>query len=360
MTHLDEGQLHAYLDGQATAGETSGREIEQHLAGCAACRARLDEERRVRDRARAILAEAGPTSLTPPPFDAVLQRAARKRETRSAIRPTAALAWAASLALAITVGWYARGLVIRGGGAAEAAGAAAGPEEEVRASAIQAAPPASRQVAQSAPARAEATQRTREATDVLTPAAPAAPPAAVPAAQDRPLANLAAAESKVERDTEPTPVRVTEAPMPRAAPEPALQRVEPGAAAAGFVEQAWVTVPPAEAERRLDGPLATIPGLPSLGTMVSGTGPSTVARTIQVLGPGLTIELVQQRALPAGAERAAKERIAAPAPMPQAGRAVGAEPGRSVTVQWEGFSVTGRALVPADSLQKLLGRLRRP
>jgi len=43
--------------------------------------------------------------------------------------------------------------------------------------------------------------------------------------------------------------------------------------------------------------------------------------------------------------------------MPQAGRAMGDEPGQSLTVEWEGFSVTGRALVPADSLRRLLQAL---
>ena len=74
-----------------------------------------------------------------------------------------------------------------------------------------------------------------------------------------------------------------------------------------------------------------------------------------MLGPGLTIELVQERtAAPM------RERAAVPAAAPQAGRALRDEPGLSVTVAWEGFSVTGRALVPADSLRKLLSRLSRP
>jgi hypothetical protein len=98
--------------------------------------------------------------------------------------------------------------------------------------------------------------------------------------------------------------------------------------------ESWITVPPSEAARRLGGPLATIPGLPSLGTAVSGTGASAMARTLQVLGPGLTVELVQSRAEPAAGE-----------------------PGQALTVQWEGFSVTGHALVPRDSLRRLLQRL---
>src|SRR5574341_802263 len=355
MTHLDEGQLNAYLDGEGTEADGGGRSgVEAHLAECAACRARLEEERRVRDRARAILGAAGPASLTAPPFDLVVQRAARQREMRPSIRPLVAMAWAASLALAITVGWYARGLVVGSGetGAAAGAPSAEGP----RAGAIQAAPPAAKQVAQRLPSRGEPPPPLREAARPDTAAATTGLP-------DRPLAHLAQAEAKAERDTEAAPLRVAEAPVPSpAAPAEVMRpsRIETRAAAKDVVEGAWLTVPLAEAERRLGGPLASIPGLPSLGTSVYGTGPSTVARTIQVLGPGLTIELVQQRAAAPAVERAARERFAAPAAMPSAGRAAGEKPGRSLTVEWEGFSVTGRALVPADSLQKLLGRLRRP
>lgn len=349
MKHLDDGQLHAYLDGEGTTRDGGERrEIEQHLAECSACRARLEEERGVRERARAILGAAGPTSLTAPPFEAVRERAARTRARHVRIRPTVALAWAASLALALTVGWYARSRVLTNAGAGVAGGAAGAAEEEVRAGAIQAAPPAARQLAQGAPAREETAQSPREGAGAVT-------STAVPAVQDRPLANLAVAEAKAGRDTEPTPLRVTEAPAPSAAPAIALRRAEPGVSAPELAEQAWITVPPAEAERRLGGPLALIPGLPSLGTSVFGGGQSTVARTIQVLAPGQTIELVQQKAV-----GPVRERAAVPAARPPAGRALRDEPGLSLTVQWEGFSVTGRAIVPADSLRKLLQRLRRP
>ncbi|MBI3081343.1 MAG: zf-HC2 domain-containing protein, partial [Gemmatimonadetes bacterium] len=92
MTHLDEGQLHAYLDGEGTERDGWGRsEIETHLAECSACRARLEDQRRLRDRARAILGTAGPMAVSPPPFDAVLQRAARKRERKLRIPPMTTL-----------------------------------------------------------------------------------------------------------------------------------------------------------------------------------------------------------------------------------------------------------------------------
>ena len=358
MQHLNEGQLHAYLDGGPQASSTAERQVlERHLAECAECRARLEEERRVRDRARAILGAAGPVKLTAPPFEAVLERAARKRVSRSRIRPAVALAWAASLALALTVGWYARSLVLTEGGAGAVAmtgEAAEATAEDVRATGIQAAPPAGRQLAQGAPARAE-TPREQAAQEPPA-GAGAAAVATVPAVEDRPVANLAAAEAKAERDTEPTLVRVAEAPAPSAAPAPAMRRLAQDAAAPALAEQAWLSVSPVDAERRLGGPVASIPGLPSLGTSVLGTGEGAVARTLQVLGPGLTIELVQQRARTAEGERA----VAARAAMPQAGRALASEPGQSLTVQWQGFSVTGRALLPADSLRKLLQSLRAP
>ncbi|MBI2402847.1 MAG: zf-HC2 domain-containing protein [Gemmatimonadetes bacterium] len=354
MTHLDEGQLHAYLDGEGTERDGWGRsEIETHLAECSACRARLEDQRRLRDRARAILGTAGPMAVSPPPFDAVLQRAARKRERKLRIPPMTTLAWAASLALAVGVGWYARSLVLEGGGAAAAGVATGATPPQVRADAIQAAPPAARQLAQGTPAREAPARPPQEGIGAVASTATAA-------VQDRPVANLTAAEAKAPPDTEAPPLRVTEAPVPSPAPAIALRRVQPAVAAPDLAERGWITVPPAEAERRLGGPLATIPGLPSLGTSVFGTGPSAVARTIQVLGPGLTIELVQQRATTAAPERAARERAAAPAAMPQAERAIGDEPGRALTVPWEGFSVTGRALVPDDSLRRLLSRLSRP
>src|SRR3989304_4385148 len=65
----------------------------------------------VRGGAGSFRGPAGPTGLTAPPFEAVLERAAQRRASRSRVRPPVALAWAAGLALALTVGWDARGLL---------------------------------------------------------------------------------------------------------------------------------------------------------------------------------------------------------------------------------------------------------
>ena len=53
MPHLDEGILHALLDGEIGSPEIAG--IEQHLAECEACRGRLEEARRFRTEALGML-----------------------------------------------------------------------------------------------------------------------------------------------------------------------------------------------------------------------------------------------------------------------------------------------------------------
>lgn len=58
MSHLDEGVLHAYLDGEL---EGSGlRDAEEHLEGCPRCRTRLEEARRLEARVGATLEELEP------------------------------------------------------------------------------------------------------------------------------------------------------------------------------------------------------------------------------------------------------------------------------------------------------------
>ena len=67
MPHVDEGALHAYLDGALDDypnGEA--RRIRAHLERCASCGAALAEARSLRDTAEAVLAT--PTlNVTPPP-----------------------------------------------------------------------------------------------------------------------------------------------------------------------------------------------------------------------------------------------------------------------------------------------------
>ena len=91
MSHLDDGMLHAYLDGELSAVERA--RVEAHLAECDPCRERLAEERSLIERADRLL------SLAAPPVPAALRR--RRRWWVPS-------AWAASIAMAFIGGWLLR------------------------------------------------------------------------------------------------------------------------------------------------------------------------------------------------------------------------------------------------------------
>ncbi len=104
MSHIPEGTLHAYLDGQLSGHERV--ELEEHLAGCAECRDRLEEAGRLIADASGAMAELEPGAVQPPPWREIEERAAARAGARSGrprLRP--GLAWAATLVLAFSVGW---------------------------------------------------------------------------------------------------------------------------------------------------------------------------------------------------------------------------------------------------------------
>ena len=104
MPHVDEGLLHAYLDGELAAAERD--QVLAHLAECAACRVRLDEERALVARAGELLGRAAPPTRQPAPF------AGLRRSHSPPWRVPAA--WAATVVIAFAVGWYAQGERIAG------------------------------------------------------------------------------------------------------------------------------------------------------------------------------------------------------------------------------------------------------
>src|ERR1700730_4346214 len=101
MSHVDEGTLHAYLDGELPPPERAA--LEGHLAQCAPCRATLVEERALLERASALLGSAGPAERAAPPFEQL-----RRSPRRSPWRVRTPVAWAASIALALGLGYYLR------------------------------------------------------------------------------------------------------------------------------------------------------------------------------------------------------------------------------------------------------------
>jgi putative zinc finger protein len=101
MSHVDEGTLHAYLDGELPSAERAA--WEAHIAQCEACRARLGEERALLERASALLGAARPLERPAPPLEQL-----RRVSRRSPWRVRTSFAWAASLALALGLGYYVR------------------------------------------------------------------------------------------------------------------------------------------------------------------------------------------------------------------------------------------------------------
>ncbi len=101
MSHVDDGTLHAYLDGELSPVEVE--RLDTHIAGCPVCRARLDEERALIDRAARLLGMAVPAEperAAPP-----LHQLQRRASTWSRLRVP--LAWAATIVIAVGMGYFA-------------------------------------------------------------------------------------------------------------------------------------------------------------------------------------------------------------------------------------------------------------
>lgn len=298
MLHVDDGQLHAYLDGELELlGPAETQAIEQHLDACAECRARLEEERRLRERAGLILRGSEAVELPVPAFETIAARAGGGPTQRPAPRPrrpAALLAWAASILLALGLGWYGRELMLT---TRDLAMESAEPET------VAAAAPEPREAAPSpaAPAPPERTE-TVAAADVPPPRAPARPgPAGDVATRAAPVEPLSA---PARATAPPPPAEVTVAEAAPAAP--AAERPEPvaDALAEGRVTTA-AGAPVAGAQvvirgtsigtlTRPDGSysLAVPPGrLPAAGELeiaVQSIGFASEARTVP-LKPGATV-----------------------------------------------------------------------
>src|SRR3954454_5478100 len=74
MSHLDEGTLHALLDGELDLAEVS--EIQMHLGSCVACGSRLQEVKQVLAEADRLVGpmEVPAGAATPPPAQRPLSR----------------------------------------------------------------------------------------------------------------------------------------------------------------------------------------------------------------------------------------------------------------------------------------------
>jgi hypothetical protein len=366
MPHLDDGQIAEWVDkagatgatgtaGRRADGRTGGqadgpasREIEVHLAGCAVCRERVEEARLITEQASAILASAAPALRPVPPFEEVLHRAGRRRPQATGPVWLRRLAWAATVVMAGGVGWYARDVLQRTtsapaeqsaaaasrGAAADAAPAS--PETDAPALQAAAAEHTSTEAKRAQPAAVGGIAAEREAP------APAAAPTA-PAVAPSEALRVAGVQDEQRRDAAAPPPAQVAAPM--AANE---FRVEKAGAPAP-----WVPTDRATAERELGAPLLLVESLPITSLEIAASG-GTV-RVTQDLGNGALLELVQEGATGARGGMGATGGAV--------GRADGRTGGRAVvavdTVVVRGIRVVAQAPVSPDSLQVLLGRIRR-
>jgi hypothetical protein len=100
MSHLDPGLLHELLDGEIPSADLAP--IQAHLASCEECRARLEYERQLQSDADGLVAAIELPQAAPP-------RVSRALTQRSRSSWLSGLAWAASLILAVGLGYLARG-----------------------------------------------------------------------------------------------------------------------------------------------------------------------------------------------------------------------------------------------------------
>jgi hypothetical protein len=181
MRHIPEDELHAYLDQGLSRSQCV--EIESHLAGCPTCRATRDGIAALRDRTTALLAKLAPPRRIPPAFDSLRHLAAQRVSARR--RRLSTVAWAASLFLAVGLGWSASRLVEPDRRVTSGPGAARPPAAQVAA-------PATLQSGNSAPIRHRPTPSV---------ATSAPPHAAAGRESARPVSPAASGERRVRRDS---------------------------------------------------------------------------------------------------------------------------------------------------------------
>ncbi len=118
MSHVDDGLVHAWIDGAFEPGDPEGAAIEAHIRTCAGCRARADAALRLKDRAGYVLRQMVPDAVSVEPFERIVEQ---RRAERAVTEPTAGsetpvsprrlrrfpLAWAATILMAVTAGWFA-------------------------------------------------------------------------------------------------------------------------------------------------------------------------------------------------------------------------------------------------------------
>jgi hypothetical protein len=380
MSHVDEGQIHAYLDGQSEYADRSARErLESHVAACRECAALLEEARAIHSRATGVLGDSEPSAVDLPAFEEILQRASERTSRSASVRKlhrTRTLAWAASIVVAVAVGWYARISLTSptqttegqleanepalGFAEEQAAEAEVTTEEQAAADPQLAATSPDRDALASTAARSRAEQAAGagvEAEEQAVDSRLAQGRAAAPAAQRQAAADELArvAERRLVDSTRLQ--EVAEQVRARGAREPEVAggvfaQVSGLANAPG-----WTEVSRPQAEQRLGRQILVVEGLEVTSISVTSDAPDVIVRVVQQLPSGDSLEIVQR---PSGeldrlSDVAAAERRDAPLEK----KAATDESGVSSVVTTRGnLLIEMRGKLPSDSLEVLLSRLR--
>ena len=335
MSHVDEGLLHAYLDGELTPVERA--RVDEHLAGCLTCRTRLEEERQLIERASILLSAALPPDRLAPPLSAL----ARPRPRRF-WHVRLPLAWAATVVLAVGLGWTLAVQMMPRHAPVTLGGPIAVRENQ--------APPA-QQPAAPAPTASGRLDMRRQRSDKSAGPALAQKPAARPeTALTDELRSVTAAEERgaVAAGSVATPAPAPVANLPTRNLEPRLQ--------AATVEAAPTPLDAAAVRAILDREPLVIPGLPVLRVTRS---PRTAHEIVveQALDSTQVIVLYESR-LTMVSQYLERDRVtsAADARAPAVAKATPDSVPQRRFVDGVWVEIQGR--VTADSLQKLLGKIK--
>lgn len=290
MPHVDDGTLHALLDGALRSDDPeAAAAVEVHLSGCEDCRARLESAAEVRERAFGILAHAAPIApAAAPDFEEVRGRARSGGVRRHApavhrhARWTRGIAWAASLVLALGTGYLLRDLVdLPSADRVEAPAASPTPASEAAEPSSGRPSPRDRQDAVAGSAEQEAS----------TPS-PGEPAEGAGSRRDPGAEEEVEADAAIDVQTQPMGNRAEAFVESREAPS------LPSVRASGSVAGAqWSAATLAEARAAIEGPVYRLPRAEITEIYIESTDQSDVRPrilTMQRLETGIPLQVVQR------------------------------------------------------------------
>ena len=342
MSHVDDGELTAYADGAYPANDPVALRIGAHLSTCENCRTRLEQAHALRDRAAEVLGYATPARVQAPPAFESLEAQLATPAPRP--RRPIPLAWAASIIMALGLGWFGRGFWQN-----PPAGSDVAVSDALRAESQM----------QSAAPQPEVTNQEERSVQPGTGSAASAAPRPAPV-QPPPVA---AAEMRRERAPERAQAEQDMSDRAgfagRAAGNARAAAAPPAAAEAPKVTMESIAAAPimrgelitaAEAERRgLDVP--RIPALPIARVVLNGDTTSVVHTLPD--GRLVTLTSTSDPARQALAQRDAAAEAGAAAP--QMAKTAGPVP---IVVRVRGHVVRVTGDVSADSLRNLAAKIR--